>query len=57
MTEESAGPSSKVIIGTPSLVLKLMQMGLIPSLKDDAFSLVLDKLELMHALDFGEDLT
>jgi hypothetical protein len=38
-------------------VLKLLQKGAIPSLKDNCFSLVLDKLELMQALDFGDDLT
>jgi len=32
-------------------------MGALPSLKDGAFSIILDKLELMQALDFGDDLT
>jgi hypothetical protein len=46
-----------VIIGTPSLILKLLQKDAIPAIKDNAFSIVMDKLELMQALDFGDDLT
>lgn len=49
-------PVSKLIIGTPSLVLKLLQKAAIPALKENAFSIIMDKLELMQALDFGEDL-
>jgi hypothetical protein len=46
-----------VLIGTPSLILKLLQKDAIPAIKDNAFSIVMDKLELMQALDFGDDLT
>ena len=46
-----------MLIGTPSLILKLLQKDAIPAIKDNAFSIVMDKLELMQALDFGDDLT
>jgi hypothetical protein len=39
------------------LILKLLQKDAIPAIKDNAFSIVMDKLELMQALDFGDDLT
>jgi len=46
---------SRVLVMTPSLAIKLQEKGSFTSL-GNCFSLVLDKIDLLQALDFGADL-